>query len=250
MTVIHTCIVEQNDLIREGIKSFVNGKNYKISGEFRNIENVNLDMETEDPQLIIIGINIRVLNAYNAQEEIKNLKLHLQRIRDIFPDAHLIVLISQEALLHIPDLYTWDVDGYICRDITKSGFLNYLNLAMMGEKIIPAPLLHAQINGGYHAFVSLDTHHPRNTNPNPVFSTRENEILRCISIGSPNKRIASDLRITESTVKVHLKTILRKLGVNNRTQAALWAIKNGLNGAAESMILIYLYNLEPLGILY
>lgn len=240
MQLIHTYIIEKNDLIREGVKSFINGRHYKIAGEFKNIENLTHDMSAQGPQLIIIGINIRVLSAYNAQEEITKFKEQLARIRESFLDSILILLISQEALYHIPDLYSWDVDGYICRDVTKEGFLNYLNLAMLGERIIPAPLTNGQINGAAHIHNGKDPSSPPNNHSDPIFSVRENEILRYVARGNPNKRIASELNITESTVKVHLKTILRKLGVSNRTQAALWAMKNGFNGAAESLLLIFI----------
>ena len=59
-------------------------------------------------------------------------------------------------------------------------------------------------------------------------SAREFEILRHLASGRANKVIANDLKITEATVKVHVKGILRKIGATNRTQAALWAIHNGL----------------------
>ena len=65
--------------------------------------------------------------------------------------------------------------------------------------------------------------------PGAHLSGRELEILRHLANGEPNKVIANDLDITEATVKVHVKGILRKIGAANRTQAAIWAIHNGLN---------------------
>jgi two-component system, NarL family, nitrate/nitrite response regulator NarL len=59
-------------------------------------------------------------------------------------------------------------------------------------------------------------------------SPREHEILQALVTGASNKMIAIKLGITEATVKVHLKTLLRKIDVNNRTQAAIWAMNNGL----------------------
>jgi two-component system nitrate/nitrite response regulator NarL len=56
---------------------------------------------------------------------------------------------------------------------------------------------------------------------------RQKGILRCICLGDSNKTIARTFDITESTVKIHVKVILRKIGVKNRTQAAIWAIQNG-----------------------
>ena len=59
-------------------------------------------------------------------------------------------------------------------------------------------------------------------------SEREREIMGCLVHGKSNKVIARQLGITEATVKVHLKAVLRKLNVSNRTQAAIWAVRNGL----------------------
>ncbi len=63
---------------------------------------------------------------------------------------------------------------------------------------------------------------------NHGLSNREMEILHCLVNGEPNKVIARALGITEATVKVHLKNLLKKINVVNRTQAAVWAIKNGI----------------------
>jgi two-component system nitrate/nitrite response regulator NarL len=70
--------------------------------------------------------------------------------------------------------------------------------------------------------------------PAPPFSPREASILQLLREGAPNKLIARQLSLTEATVKVHLKSILRKIRVNNRTQAAVWAMQqDALLAAAQ-----------------
>jgi two-component system nitrate/nitrite response regulator NarL len=98
---------------------------------------------------------------------------------------------------------------------------------MMGEKVFPTNLASMLLN--------LDS------TPSPMksvrgLSPREQDILQALVSGSSNKVIAFKLGITEATVKVHLKTLLRKIDVNNRTQAAIWAMNNGFTaeGAAAS----------------
>jgi DNA-binding NarL/FixJ family response regulator len=59
-------------------------------------------------------------------------------------------------------------------------------------------------------------------------TTREREVLRLVGAGEPNKRIAADLEISERTARTHVSSILRKLGLSSRTQAALWAVREGL----------------------
>ena len=65
-----------------------------------------------------------------------------------------------------------------------------------------------------------------NSNKAPRLSARQKLILRCLIDGDPNKTIARKIHITEATVKVHVKAILRKIRVHNRTQAAIWAMNN------------------------
>jgi two-component system nitrate/nitrite response regulator NarL len=95
----------------------------------------------------------------------------------------------------------------------------------LGEKVFPTNLAAMLLN--------------LNNAPSPMnslrgLSPREQEILQSLVTGASNKLIAIKLGITEATVKVHLKTLLRKIDVNNRTQAAIWAMNNGFtaDGAA------------------
>ena len=80
-----------------------------------------------------------------------------------------------------------------------------------------------------------------------VPSDREWEILRCLSSGSSNKAIARELSIAETTVKVHIKSLLRKLAVSNRTQAAIWALNHGGNVGAQAKPAPAHLNKEPTG---
>jgi two-component system nitrate/nitrite response regulator NarL len=73
---------------------------------------------------------------------------------------------------------------------------------------------------------------PRRKLEGHKLSEREIEILQCLVEGNSNKVIANRLRITEATVKVHLKSILRKIDVSNRTQAAIWALNQGFSAHA------------------
>ena len=92
-----------------------------------------------------------------------------------------------------------------------------LQLILLGEKVFPTTLASMLLDmtaaGPQHSVRGL--------------SPREREILQLLVTGASNKLIATRLGITEATVKVHLKTLLRKIDVNNRTQAAIWAMNNG-----------------------
>ena len=94
---------------------------------------------------------------------------------------------------------------------------------MLGQKVMPTELAAALINGAAGV-------QPVNGKSVESYglSERELEILRCLVNGDANKVIANRLDITEATVKVHMKSLLRKIKAGNRTQAAIWALNHGL----------------------
>ena len=102
--------------------------------------------------------------------------------------------------------------------------LSLINLIRQGERIIPSALLHRMpVEKPEPAkLVTL----PLPPTPRQLLSPREREIIRLLTTGDSNKLMARKIGITEATVKVHLKSVQRKIGVINRTQAAMWALAN------------------------
>ena len=115
-------------------------------------------------------------------------------------------------------------DAYLNKSMSSESLLRSLQLVMLGEVVYPthvASLLIATAN---------ERPTPTRATPaNNELSKREVQILRCLLAGQSNKAIARNLHITESTVKMHFKNVMRKINAQNRTQAAVWAIQNGLS---------------------
>ncbi|PWC43870.1 response regulator transcription factor [Azospirillum sp. TSO22-1] len=115
-------------------------------------------------------------------------------------------------------------DAYLNKSMSSESLLRALQLVMLGEVVYPthvASLLIATAN---------ERPTPTRATPtNNELSKREVQILRCLLAGQSNKAIARNLHITESTVKMHFKNVMRKINAQNRTQAAVWAIQNGLS---------------------
>ncbi len=140
----------------------------------------------------------------------------------------LVLLADQFDFDTMIDAFREGVDGYIINDIQCQSLMESLKLVASGEKVLPSQLVrhlplrsamaNVKVNDGSDLLNNL--------------SEREVETLRCLIMGYPNKVIAYRLDISEATVKVHVKAILRKLGVQNRTQAAICAVNNGLDGDA------------------
>jgi len=120
------------------------------------------------------------------------------------------------------------VDGYLLNNMSSEALIHSLSLVMAGETVFPtelADILRQAGNGLSHGIgASVNGLTPR-----------EIEILQCLIQGDANKVIANRLDITEATVKVHLKALLKKIRASNRTQAAIWAIENGFNRTGSEL---------------
>jgi two-component system nitrate/nitrite response regulator NarL len=121
----------------------------------------------------------------------------------------------------VPPLFLWsrlgtDVDGYLTKNMPGLSIKQALSLIQQEQRIFPEPLAKAMLERGNRA---EDDH---------GLSLREIEVLSCVRAGFSNKEIANTMAIKEGTVKVHLKSLLRKTRAQNRTQAAVWAIDNAI----------------------
>jgi two-component system, NarL family, nitrate/nitrite response regulator NarL len=142
----------------------------------------------------------------------------LRAIREVFPTAKIVVLADDLSVDVLRATMGAGADGFLIKTVSPEALIQSLQLIMLGEKVFPTNL----------ASMLLEL----NNTPSPLtsirgLSPREQEILQALVTGASNKVIAYKLGITEATVKVHLKTLLRKIDVNNRTQAAIWAMNNG-----------------------
>jgi two-component system nitrate/nitrite response regulator NarL len=122
----------------------------------------------------------------------------------------------------IADSFALGGDGYLLEEISPAALVESLNLVILGEKVFPSQLVGLLADADW-AGAKANSAHAHS----PLLSDRELEIVKWLVRGAPNKMIAAKTSITEATVKVHIKAILKKIGVHNRTQAAIWALQQG-----------------------
>ncbi|HLG85831.1 MAG TPA: response regulator transcription factor [Alphaproteobacteria bacterium] len=149
-------------------------------------------------------------------------------IRATSPNANIVFLADRLDFEDLCACFSVGASGYLLKDISPLALEESLHLIQAGEKVFPSQLAslfpalvaeQSRLNVIFPATADLD------------LSSREVEILACLAHGQSNKVIARNLAIAEATVKVHIKRILRKAKVTNRTQAALWGLSRGLAGA-------------------
>jgi two-component system nitrate/nitrite response regulator NarL len=197
-----TILIEANRLFRQGLKHLLADTRFAVEQEFATIEQA-ID-GASGCGLVIIG------DAGKAAGD-------LYLLRDAYPDARVIVLASTLSVEFLREAMNTGADGVLMQDVSPEALIHSLQLVMLGEKVYPTNLASMLLD----KVAAAPQHSVRGLLP------REHEILQALVAGASNKMIAIRLGITEATVKIHLKTLLRKINVNNRTQAAIWAMNNG-----------------------
>ena len=200
-----TVLIEANRLFREGLKHLLAGTRFEVGAEYNTID-LALSAEVTDaaPELVISG------------QPVKD-EADLRAIREAFPSARVVVLADDLTVDVLRAAMGGGADGFLIKNVSPEALIQSLQLIMLGEKVFPTNL----------ASMLLDMNAISPQQSIRGLSPREQEILQALVTGASNKMIAIKLGITEATVKVHLKTLLRKIDVNNRTQAAIWAMNNG-----------------------
>lgn len=209
MEVATVSLIEPGALFREGVKRLLESADFEIRAEAATIEEY-LDQDEHAEDVIL-------LNTDATPEGVVSLK-------NARPDAFIVIMSDEIEIDRLRSFFTVGVDGYLLKTLSSSAFISSIRLVLLGEKVFPSDLaLMISSSNAFHQFFLSDGH-----DSSGKLSDRETEIVRLLSEGASNKVIANKLTITEATVKVHLKSILRKLGLENRTQAAIWAVRHGL----------------------
>ena len=145
-------------------------------------------------------------------------------LRHIFPDAHIVLLserLNPEWLFACRDA---TISGYLSKSTPGPAVYRQLHLILEGERILPMKILREiAITAG-----EVDDDQPPEQKRAQALTKRDIDVLRLLVAGHSNKMIADRLKIAESTVKVIMKAVFAKIRVTNRTQAALWALHNGI----------------------
>lgn len=206
-------IVDDHLLIREGLKQLLElDGDIKVIAEAGNGKECLAALKTVTPDVILLDINMPVMNGLEVLTEIRENKM---------PVKVLILTIHNEVeyLLRAVDI---GIDGYMLKDSESAELKKAIFSVVSGENYIQ-PSLSPMLNS---KLVDRETD---KTKLNDL-TRRELEVLKLVAEGLFNKEIAYNLKISERTVKNHVSNIFKKISVADRTQAAVFAIKNNLVG--------------------
>jgi len=216
VTPIRVLLVDDQPLFREGVHTLLSLQpDLEVVGEAGNGEEALRLAARLRPDVILMDLQMPVLDGVEAT----------RRLRLTQPDCRVIALTTFDDDEYVFEGLRAGAIGYLLKDTPSVKLLEAIRAAARGESFLQ-PSIAAKVVA---EFSRLADQAP--TRPQPLaepLSERENDILRLVVTGASNKEIAAVLVITEGTVKNHLTNILAKLGVRDRTQAALKAKELGL----------------------
>jgi len=223
---IVTVLVEPNLLVREGLVRILAGTQFEVQAHASSLGELRLSAH-DSPSMFIIAAP----DQASAGED------PIVQVRNEHPSAWIVFLAPSNDAARCLDALRAGANAVLTQQLSADALVKSLELVTLGLLAIPTDLLKALLGQRHEAVLprqpeireaqlaNMDHGGPllRSRREVPL-SSRELNILGCIQKGSSNKLIAREYDIAEATVKVHVKSILRKIGAANRTQAAIWAM--------------------------
>jgi DNA-binding NarL/FixJ family response regulator len=207
-------IVDDHTVVRKGLQSLLSSEKYDIqvigdAGDGNQAVQMALELQ---PDVILMDLQMPGKSGLEAIQEIKQHGLA----------ARILVLTSFGEDERVAAALRAGALGYLLKDSSPDELVSAIHAVALGHLSIPQELSSA-ILGVQRPIVSSP-----GENPLADLTARELEVLRCLASGASNNEIASQLSISLTTVRTHVSSILRKLNLENRTQAALFARQQGL----------------------
>lgn len=216
-------LVEPSQLFREGVRQLLHKPPFLVVAAVRTAAGIFDGAEPIIPDLVIWGPGVG--DAAEAQMAwVRERCPKPQRVR-------FVLLADAVDARWIRQMAAAGADAVLSQDISGEVMQRSLDLVMLGQQLFPATLALAPGEGmalSQAEVIAFPRPGARIEQRGVVLSARESQILRCLVDGASNKAIARELNITETTVKAHVKGLLRKVRASNRTQAAIWALNNNV----------------------
>ncbi|MGV0998353.1 MAG: two-component system response regulator NarL [Fluviibacter sp.] len=211
--IIQTLIIDDHPLFRRGVVQLLAmAPDFKVVGEAASgEEGIELALSLK-PDLILLDLNMKGLNGIET----------LQAMRDKEVDARIIILTVSNNAEDLVGAIRAGSDGYILKDTDPEEMIRLISESMQGKNAISA-----ELSGLLANVLRQEAVYENRTQAG--LTERELGILKCLAHGMSNKLIARELDIMESTVKVHIRNLLKKLKFRSRVEAAVWAVSNHIS---------------------
>ncbi len=205
-------IIDDHPLFRKGLSQLLGlSSGFTVVGEAASGQAGIEQAKSLEPDLILLDLNMKGMNGLET----------LRTLRDLEVDARIILVTVSDAPDDLIAAIRGGADGYILKDNDPDEILKLIDSAMHGRTAISPELTSLLAT-------ALREESVVEQRSQASLTERETAILKCLAAGMSNKLIARELDIMESTVKVHIRNLLKKLKFRSRVEAAVWAVANHL----------------------
>ncbi|MCX2828936.1 DNA-binding response regulator [Bacillus pseudomycoides] len=212
---IKVLLVDDHTVVLKGLAFFLSTQeDLELVGEANNGKEALKKIGEAQPDIVLMDLYMPEMDGIEATSCIKK----------EYPNVKVLVLTSFSDQAHVLPALKAGASGYILKDVEPDQLVEAIRSAYKGNI-----QLHPDIASALLSQTLPQEEKQESSNIHvDVLTARENEVLQLLAKGMSNKEIASVLVITEKTVKAHVSSILGKLNLSDRTQAALYAVKNGI----------------------
>lgn len=204
-------VADDHSLFRDGIVSLLEAAGFNVVAEAGTGTDILEAIDGSPPDLVLLDLTMPGMSGLDV----------LDQIKQSHPDVKVVILTVSDDDDDLMAAIQGGASGYLLKDLDSEEFLDLLSGLERGE----APMTRKTAG---RLMSRVASPHRDSTKTLPHLSDRELEVLGLVSRGMANKAIADRLSISENTVKYHMKNILQKLDVQNRTEAVSHALQNGL----------------------
>lgn len=219
---IRILVVDDHTLFRRGLTALLaRDPRHKVVGDAADAGQALRRARELQPDVILLDNHLGGVNGVDA----------IPGLREVAPQACILVLTVSEDSDDLATALRNGANGYLLKTMEGDALSSAIDRAMRGEHVV-APEMTGKLVLAYRSAASGTTEVPadvaKTTSPLATLTPRELDILRAITAGASNKEIARQFAIAETTVKIHVQHILRKLDVSTRVHAAVMASESGL----------------------
>lgn len=207
---IKVLIADDHEVVRSGLKTLLADTDVEVVAEVASGEEAVKYALAHKPDVVLLDIRMQDGDGLNA----------LGRIKLDKPDIPVLILSTFDNPTYIARSVALGASGYLLKSCTREELLTAIRAAAAGETVWTRDELRRVTGALATPRLAADVEVP--------LTQRESEVLKQLAHGLTNKEIAATLQISYETVKEHVQHILRKIGVSDRTQAAVWAVRKQL----------------------
>jgi DNA-binding NarL/FixJ family response regulator len=207
---INLLIADDHEVVRLGIKSLLANTDIQVVAEADDGESALAAVRKTHPDVVLLDIRMPQMDGLTA----------LSRLRSEHPNLKIIILSTYDNPTYVARAVALGANGYLLKAASRDELISAIKKAAGGEDAWTRDELRRVTGALATPRMSAEVEVP--------LTQRESEVLRQLAHGLTNKEIGQALGISYETVKEHVQHILRKIGVNDRTQAAVWAVRKNL----------------------